>query len=482
MRLVKSTTPKRIKTLYCLWTPGRGFSLTLLVFLFSGFSAAFGQDNSPYSRYGLGDLVPGTHINTRAMGGISAGYADYMSINFANPASYANFEANPEKQSKKLASGRSLLDIGINMENRTLREVNPAKKFNASNLLFSYVQVGVPLKKDWGLSFGLRPVSRVSYKIFRAERLYDPNTGEPIDSVTTRFEGDGGTYLANIGTGFKVFKKKSHNDLEEFLSIGINAGYYFGKRYSNSRREFRNDTVQYFSGNFETRTNYGNIYFSTGLQYIKPLKQKNMLFIAGVYGSWSQKLNATQDRLRETSVFDVTLGDLRLDSVEELKNIKGKVILPASITGGFTIQRFPDLKKKGGWMIGLDLSYQNWDVYRIYGQRDSVKNKLEVRVGGHIIPIPRDSYLSNVTYRWGFFTGADYINVRGKLPVMGVTMGLGLPLRNYNRLSPYQSSAINLAFEYIKRGNNDNLVKENMFRLSAGFSLSDMWFIKRKYD
>lgn len=48
------------------------------------------QENSPYSRYGLGDIVPSQNTINRAMGGISAAYHDYQSINFTNPASYAN--------------------------------------------------------------------------------------------------------------------------------------------------------------------------------------------------------------------------------------------------------------------------------------------------------------------------------------------------------------------------------------------------------
>ncbi|MBM3415886.1 MAG: hypothetical protein FJY20_05455 [Bacteroidetes bacterium] len=440
------------------------------------------QDNSPNSRYGIGDLAPSTNINTRAMGGISAGYIDYRTINFANPASYSFFEANPEARSRKLANGRAVLDIGINLESRTLRETNPARKFTAGNLLFSYVQVSVPVKKNWGISFGLRPVSRVSYKIFSAERLKDPLTGLPIDSVTTLYDGDGGSSLATAGTGFKIFKKTSSNKLEESLSVGFNAGYYFGKRNSSSRREFRNDTVQYFSGNFETKTNYNNIYLAGGLLYVKPLKKENMFFSAGVYGSLKQTLNATQDRIRETFVYDLTLGDLRLDSVSDIKDIKGKVVMPASITAGFLVQQYPDYaKRKGGWLVGIDFAYQNWEKYRVYGQADSLRNKWEVRIGAQVNPVPGQNYFKNVEYRWGFFFGPDYVNIRQKLPQFGVSMGLGLPLK-YVRNAPNQTTVINLAFEYIKRGNNDNLLKENLFRLSAGFSLSDIWFIKRKYD
>jgi hypothetical protein len=78
--------------------------------------------------------------------------------------------------------------------------------------------------------------------------------------------------------------------------------------------------------------------------------------------------------------------------------------------------------------------------------------------------------------------GPDYIRVKNKLPQLGLSFGMGLPIANYNRLAPGQATLLNLALEYGKRGNNDNLLKENMFRLSVGFSLSDIWFVKRKYE
>jgi len=140
MQLVKSTTPKKIKTLYCL-------ILTILVSFFAVFEPVSAQDNSPYSRYGIGDLVPPTNIISRGMGGVSAGYADLLSINFNNPATYASFQSVKEAKSKKLSSGRAILDLGLNFDTRTLREPANNNKFVANNALFSYVQVGVPLKQ-----------------------------------------------------------------------------------------------------------------------------------------------------------------------------------------------------------------------------------------------------------------------------------------------------------------------------------------------
>lgn len=479
MQSARLTTPKKIKTLHCSSTPiQKGFATFLIGFLALALPA-LAQDNSPYSRYGIGDLTPSTHINSRGMAGLSAAYNEPLSINFANPASYAFFQSAKEAKSKKLAYGRAILDVGVNTDNRVLREPANSKKFTAYNALFSYVQVGVPLKQNWGLSFGLRPMSRISYSIFNRQRLNDPITGLPIDSATTLFEGRGGSYLASMGTGFAVFTKTDSLG-EQKLSVGFNAGYLFGEKDYQSKRFFNNDTVEYLQGNFQNRTNYGNLYFSAGLQYRIPLT-RNLLLSAGISGQLAQRLNARQDILRETYTFDDISGQQRLDSVSDIRDQKGKVRLPSGFTAGIMLQKLTVVNKEGGWLLGIDFAQQNWSQYQFYDRPDSVQNRWELKVGAQINPVPRRNYFSNVAYRFGFFTGPDYIRVGQKLPQFGATFGLGLPVAT-SRQAPNQATIINLAMEYIRRGNNDNLLRENLFRISLGFSLSDFWFIKRKYD
>lgn len=480
MQLVKLITPKIIKTLHCLTAGWKGLYFTFLVVLFTALEPAFSQDNSPYSRYGIGDLVPTSHINNRGMGGISAGYSDFLTINFNNPASYSSFQSVLEPKSKKLVFGRAILDLGVNTEGRTLKEPGPATKFVANNALFSYIQVGVPLKSNWGMSFGLRPISRISYKIFRNERLKDPITGLPIDSSNTRFEGNGGAYQASMGTGFSIFQRIKADGREEKLSVGLNVAYLFGSKDYNTKRSLINDTVSYYQAKYETKTNYGGLHLNAGVQYKTPVSKK-LFLTAGIYGAWGQKLSATQDILRETFFYDDNLGEVRLDSVSDRKNIKGKLTLPSTYTIGFILQKPSVPGKEGGWLVGIDFEQQNWEKYRLYGQTDSVRNKWELRVGGQINPIPKRNYFSNVSYRLGFFLGPDYIKVGQKLSQMGASFGLGLPVA-ISRQAPNQVTIVNVAFEYGKRGNNNNLLRENLFRLSFGFSLSDYWFIKRKYD
>jgi hypothetical protein len=472
MLLVKSITSKIINKLR--------ISLLFASGLFFGLgTSVFAQDNSPYSRYGIGDLVSASNISNRSMGGISAGYTDPLSVNFSNPASFAGFQAWKEKKSNKLSSGRVVLDMAVNIDNRMLRDPLKEQRYTASNALFSYVQVGIPLRKNWGMSFGIRPVSRISYKINRYERLVDPVNGANIDSSITQFEGDGGSYLGSLGTGLSLFSK-DRKGLEEKLSVGINTAYLFGRKNYMTRRSFLNDTVSYYQAKFQNTTNFGNLSLQAGLQYQLPVTKKVMLTI-GAFGQLGQTASASQDLLRETFFYDQSQGQLRLDSISDLRDVKGTIELPASFTTGFVLQKFAVPNKEGGWMVGIDYSAQPWSEYRFYGKADSLQDKWELRLGAQISPVPQRSYFTNVSYRFGLFLGPDYIKVGESLPQFGASLGLGLPV-GISRQAPNQVTFVNLAIEYARRGNKNSVLQENLFRISLGFSLSDIWFIKRQYD
>ena len=184
------------------------------------------QFNSPYSRYGLGDLVPANNMTTRGMGGVSAAYADRISVNFQNPASYARFYATKQRTGNKLENARVIFDAGVHLESRTLVAPNTPQSFTGTEMIFSYLQVGIPLRKNWGLAFGIRPLSRIGYKINQNERLFDPGTGEKMDSTITQFNGSGGGFLPSLGMGYSIGG----------FSIGMNMGDMFGNRETDTRR------------------------------------------------------------------------------------------------------------------------------------------------------------------------------------------------------------------------------------------------------
>lgn len=440
------------------------------------------QDNSPYSRYGLGDMVPVGNATIRGMAGISAGFRDpaAMSVNFGNPASFSNTWALKERTTGRLEAGRVVLDVGVNIDSRTLREPNNTQRFTSTNAQFSYVQLALPLKQNWGLAFGIRPLTRVGYKQVRNERLVNPNTGQPIENATTEFSGEGGAFLPTLGTGFAI----------KNFSIGANIGYLFGKKEISTRRAIINDTVLFNPGKFTSRTSFGDIFFNAGVQYNIPLNTETRL-VLGIAGNWKQDLNASQDITRETFVRGSAGEEFRLDSVYVQNGISGEVVFPASYTYGFTVTH--DATQNGkGWLIGADLVQNQWSDYRFFGSADSVSNNWTIRVGGQLSPSRKGyasrGYFQKVTYRAGFFTGNDFINITdakgqlNQLPVMGFTFGMGLPFGGRNVYSTNQVSMINLGLEYSRRGDSDSRLKDNLFRVSASFNLSDLWFGKRRYD
>jgi hypothetical protein len=427
--------------------------------------SAYAQENSPYSRYGIGDLTPNHNVFTRGMGGISAGIADGNSINFTNPASLS-------------AIGNTIFDVGTEIDYRILKSSIPAKKFTSANTYVSYLQMAFPLstpkmikkKMFWAMSLGLKPVSKINYKIENNQRL----TG--IDSLSTLYEGSGGVNQFHLGTGIKY----------KNLSIGINAGYMFGSKDYSTKLTFINDSTYYYMSNSQNKTTFGGFFINAGLQYDLELAKdakgnviKNLKL--GVYGNMQQSLNARNDLIRETFFYDPSGNQFRLDSVYEVKDVKGIIKYPAMIAAGAAYQ-------DAHWLVGADFEYGNWAAYRYYGQTDAVQNNWTVRVGTQYYPAkvntPVKKYFNFVKYRAGFYYGPDYIKTTtANRPEYGFTIGTGMPLTSLKRISyTGEYVVLNTGLEFGSRGNKQTNLRETLVRFSIGISMNARWFQKPKYN
>ena len=428
--------------------------INVLAALSVGFSSLVSAQtvNSPYSRYGIGDLLPSQNILNRCMGGVAAAYWDPQTINYLNPASYSYF-----------ISQRPVFDFGVEVDNLTLRATNPVRKFSNSSPIISYLNFGIPIKlfkkPIFGIAFGLRPVSRVNYKIFRSEEL---NTGTLKDSVTTLFEGSGGTQQAYFGAGVRL----------KNFSAGLNMGFLFGNKDYSTRRVFLTDTVAYYKSNHETIASINGLVLNAGVQYTAKLNDKSWLRF-GLQGNLQQRLNGRRDIIRETFDYDANGATFRIDSVFEDRDVKGKIKLPTTYTAGIIYDRL------GKFMIGVDYTSSKWSQYEFFGEKDQLQDNWQLHIGTQVFPNPGKTYLSNVAYRAGFSFGTDYINVGSELKTWNLSVGAGLPLRRSQYSN--QSTIINTAFEIGQRGNNSNIVRENFYKISIGLSLNDIWFIKRQY-
>ncbi len=430
------------------------------------------QENSPFSRYGLGEFYSSHHIISRSMGGLGAAYADGLnnnvgqSINFANPATYSSLY---------MVS----FDLGLTIDTRTLNSNNPTGKFASANFIPSYLAIGLPLKrsKGLGLAFGMKPLSRISYSVSNLSRIAG-------DSLHTLYEGSGGLNQAFVGFG------KKWKD----LSIGFNTGYNFGSKETSTKKAFLNDTVTYYQSNSSTITNFHGAFLSGGLQYEVSLHKnvvaatkttENYLLRFGLTGTLQQKLSASQNIDRKTFTYG-TNGDIKIDSVSEQNDIKGTVLLPSTYAAGITLHKTV-LNTKGVfemWSLGIEYTSTQWSNYRFYDQTDKLSNSWQLKVGAQFSPDPVGSrdYWSSLNYRAGFYIGKDYINADGNgLKQYGVSFGAGLPVRKWTTYDN-QFTVINMGLQFGKRGSSVNNITENYVQFSLGLSLSDLWFIKRKYD
>ncbi len=418
-------------------------------------SICLAQENSPYSRYGVGNLLPQGNIANRGMGGISAGVvSDNTTVNLVNPAAPASLIF-------------TTLDVGIEYDGLNLKSKSPAGNFKSNYGIISYLQLAFPLlygnkkafkkKVSWSVNFGLKPITRINYKILSAGR-------NAIDSTETLYEGSGGINEAFVGTALKI----------KNLSLGFTTGYLFANKNYNTRMSFSNDSVTYYKSNYQTKSTFGGMFLNVGAQYNIQLN-KSVLRL-GVYSSFKKSFSASRDDLRETFTYNTDGVPFRLDSVFEKKDQKGKVILPATFGGGFAFEN----EHLG---IGADLEMTNWQDYRYFGEKDFVRNSWIAKGGIQFTPAMGTSgYFNNVRYRAGFSYGKDYINVDNDLPVYTISFGAALPLKLKHSFYDLQYSIMNLSFEYGNRGNKNNNITENQYKIGVGFSLSDWWFRRQKYQ
>lgn len=435
------------------------------------------QINSPFSRYGLGnEVLNNQNVNSQALGGFSAAYTPSMnstfgqSININNPASYGYLYM-------------TTFDLGVNLTNTTLKSTTPVASYTSTYLVPNYIAIGVPINKEKkiGFAFGLRPLTQVNYSLNENKII---SSG---DTINNNYTGQGGLNQAFFGLG-KAWK---------YVSAGFNTGYNFGRKKIENIKTFQyNPDSTYFEQSLSsTNTLMGGVFLHLGILSEFPiysisrpkLNEKTEYSLSlGATATLDQTMSGQQDIVRNTGSYTST-SQTPLDTVLSTINTPGKINLPALYTAGFALHK-KEIGVRGSydqWVVGLEYSTRAWkDKYLFYGQQDALSNSWMLRMGVQYCPNAYDyeNFWSTVVYRAGFYTGKDYVNIdHNGLLVSAFTTGLSLPIRKY-RSYDYQFSLLNLAMQFGQRGTGVNNYREGFFQLSVGYSLSDVWFSKRKYD
>ena len=427
------------------------FCFTNLLLSFAVCSAQL-ITNSPYSRYGLGELQYSGFANNIPMGGIhNALQNDTMApffINASNPASHASTQL-------------TVFDFGLKSNMMKLETAD--KKFTSNQTALSYMALAFPVAKWWGASFGLLPYTSVGYKI------YDKKEQDSIGTVNYSYEGEGGINQVYLGNGFR---KKN-------FSAGVNIAYLFGDLTYFSRDSFPKAS-NFFNTKLSQTTRVSDLYYSFGLQYRQQLKKDWSLTLGGTGGLESNiNVKTTTFAATYANTFGV---EVIKDTIINQEDIKDTLVIPMMLGGGFV------LKKGDKWLFGFDYSMQNWEAFNSFNHLGLLKNSHHMAVGVQFIPNKsagtKEPYFKKVFYRAGFRYTDTYLELRNTaLKDYAITFGAGFPLRKIKIGETYSQSVINLGFEIGQRGTTENqLIRERYVNAFVSFTLNDRWFIKRKYD
>ncbi len=418
--------------------------LTILIFVnvsLELFSQA--NVNSPYSRYGVGDLATRQNAYNFAMGGVSIALSNPRYVNPFNPASNTAFDTL-----SFIFSG------GINSKVGNLKTDQQSANTNFATL--GYLLFGFPINKWLKTSIGIIPYSNVGYDIIDKQNLPE------IGNTTFFYKGSGGLNQFYLNFGVQVTKN---------LSLGASGAWMFGKA-NLARLIYFPDSVGMLHTRIDNYIEVGDLYFDFGAQYKKPIQNNLTLGFGATYAP-KQSISSVENYLARTYSGSATGIEYFRDTIESRIENQGSIIIPDKYGVGIM------LKKKESWMIAADYSWQNWSKYEAFGKSDSLQNSMQISIGGEYQPSRTASanYLKLVTYRLGFRYNKTYLELRdNQINQFGITFGVALPL-------PRTLTTVNLGVEIGRSGTTaSGLIQENFMKFTLGIDIWERWFVKRKYN
>ncbi|MFT7589540.1 MAG: hypothetical protein ACI959_001759 [Limisphaerales bacterium] len=421
--------------------------LTLLFF------SAEAQENSPFSRFGIGDILSQEFSVSQGMGGLSTGLFEADVLNISNPASYAFLT-------------RATLDIGI--YGNVLTISNDEESLTSGNASISHLAVGLPIwKRRMGLSFGLVPFSRTQYNI---QQTFEPDTS--IGRQVYDFQGGGTTYRIYLGLGHQY----------KGFSVGANASYMFGRIFQTRIITFPDEDEAY-STRAITANTLGGFVFDAGLGYRYKFRNDLSLNL-GLSGKLKSNLGGSEDTEWSTLIVSENFQFVK-DSISFIDNGENDITLPTQWSAGFTLKQGPRNIDDPLWTFGVDFSSARFSQFEGFSSFDTVfTDSWKVKVGGEFTPArDPESTRRRIDYRLGFQYGKSHLQFNSEpLNEFGITFGFGIPISGGRKAVWQRSSKINMSFQVGQRG-SDLLFNETFYRGTIGFTLSDSrWFLKSKIN
>lgn len=358
--------------------------------------------SSPYSMFGVGEIMAGLHGANAGMGGVAIGMRGKMLINTDNPAGLAGLD-----------TCRLFAEASAFAKWESYRSKGDDNQAFTGN--FSRFAMAGRIMPRWYMAVGLTPYSSVGYYFQSTQEL----EGSPGSYYTSSFSGDGGLSKVYFSNAFQLLPA---------LSVGVNLGYIFGNMTQTEAQSTMSVSQklsgQSFSADF-------------GVQYSRRLSRELNLTLGAVYGL-PQTIRMQKTR---------TLVDNSTSSTTNMKRVSQQ--LPRYIGGGASVE----YKK---------MTYAFDYLFRQYGSLTSADSRVtfhdshELRAGVCYFP---DGYgSSSIWKRMDYKAGVGlsspyYMQVRGQSGLSWrVSAGLGFPLMNGRLHTSFFYDRVDLDGKMLKRG------------------------------
>lgn len=392
--------------------------------------------NSPYTRYGFGQLGTMEVGVNKGMGGTGIGLQNNSQINLLNPASYAAVDTLT-----------FLLDVGMSLHNTNFAE--GGVKMNARNTTFDYLAMQFRLMPKLGMTISMTPFSNIGYNFSNTQTIRDDEDGQV--TTTNRYYGDGGLRQVTMGLGWSPLKG---------LSAGTNLSYLYGEIYHYVYNQYNEAAISTRTKQY--KADVTSYMANFGMQY-QTIFGKNKVTVGATY----QLGHSIDD---EAYIIDLVSTGSVVTSSDTLTTT------PLSIPSGFGFgvsYTFDDRLT-----LAADYSTQSYSTAKFFGMQGA--NYHRASVGFEYIPerITRKLF-RRARYRAGIHYATAHYTVDGRPgpTEYGASIGIGLPIMNgWNA-----KSIINISGQAVHvRPGAPGMITENYLRLNIGLSFNESWFDKWK--
>lgn len=372
--------------------------------------------SSPYSMFGIGDIVTGLYGSNSAMGGVSIGMRNSWLINNENPAGLTGLD-----------TCRLFAETSAFLKNESYKSKGGSNNAFTGNV--SAFALAGRIVPRWYMAAGLTPYSSVGYYFQTTESL----EGSPNSYYTSIFEGYGGLSKAYLSNAFMITPN---------LSVGINLSYIFG----NTELTETQNTMAV------TNKTYTNAFYADfGLQYHRALSRDVSLSLGAIYG-YKQKLSIDNSLVLTTSS----------TATEENKKSTTQYLPQYAGFGGML-----NYKK---WTYALDYTFHQYSSLSSGDSRVKFKDSHEMKMGISYFPngYLSGSYWKRVTYKAGIDISNPYLQVSGQTGYSyRLSAGMGLPVL---------SGRINAAFYYDRTQLKNNVFSRDALGFTVSYTLNELFY------